>query len=206
MAVAKAVQEALDLDRVLFVVANDPWIKSDRRTSGGREAVSSAAVRLALTRALVGALPDGVARGLEVCDVEIRRGGPSYTVDTLRELRSTQPDADLFLIIGQDLVDQFPTWKEHDVIEQLASVVVVNRTGVATALPAGWTLVTMDPVDISSTDLRRRVRTGEDVSRFTSPAVARAIHDHGLYTGTPSEADSAAHPLRVGVASDGRTT
>jgi nicotinate-nucleotide adenylyltransferase len=174
LAVMQAVRSVLSLHQLLLVVANDPWLKS------GDHQVSSAADRFALTQALV----EGHDASIVVSDLEIRRGGPSYTVDTLRELRQSYPDAHLFLIIGADLVGQFDTWREPETIERLATVVVVDRPGSQLVLRPGWEHVELEPVDVSSTDIRRRVRAGEDVSAFTTSAVARRIGELGLYTQT----------------------
>lgn len=179
LAVMQAVRSVLSLHQLLLVVANDPWLKS------GDQQVSSAADRLALTRALV----DDNDGSVVVSDLEIRRGGPSYTVDTLRELRQLHPDAHLFLIIGADLVGQFDTWREPETIERLATVVVVDRPGSQLVLRTGWEHVELEPVDVSSTDIRRRVRAGEDVSALTTSAVARRIGELGLYTAASAPTD-----------------
>jgi nicotinate-nucleotide adenylyltransferase len=157
LGVARAARDNLALDRVLLVVANDPWKKSPER------AITPAADRLAM----VGALVDGEP-GLEVSDVEIRRGGPSYTVTTLREMRVANADAELFLIIGRDLVDDFPSWHESVEIARLASILLV-----------------VPPVDVSSTELREQLQAyqqdGSAVSPHIPPAVLSVIRERGLY-------------------------
>lgn len=174
LGVARAARDNLALDRVLLVVANDPWKKSPER------AITPAADRLAM----VGALVDGEP-GLEVSDVEIRRGGPSYTVTTLREMRVANADAELFLIIGRDLVDDFPSWHESVEIARLASIVVVDRPGYVTDAQRGWKLLVVPPVDVSSTELREQLQAyqqdGSAVSPHIPPAVLSVIRERGLY-------------------------
>src|ERR1700722_2136162 len=111
-------KDALQLDRVLMVVANVPWQKADLR------AVSSAEDRLALVDAAVGDVP-----GLEASRLEIDRGGESYTADTLAELHHQAPDDELFLIVGWDAAGDLATWERHEEIQQVATLVVVNRPG-----------------------------------------------------------------------------
>jgi nicotinate-nucleotide adenylyltransferase len=101
--VAVNVRDALALDRVLLVVANRPWQKV-----GSRE-VTPARLRLELAQAAVAGL-----EGIEVSDIEIRRGGDSYTADTLVELKSTHPGAELFLILGADAARALPSWERPD--------------------------------------------------------------------------------------------
>lgn len=170
LAVAEAARTTLELDRVVLVVANDPWKKSPERQ------VTPAVDRLALVRAL--AEP---CSGLEVSDMEIRRGGPSYTVTTLRELAAAHPGVELYLIIGRDLVDDFPSWHESAQIERLATIVVVDRPGYVTDPHRGWRLLQVPLVDVSSTVLRERLRAGDDVSHDVTQAVADEIRRRGLY-------------------------
>ena len=99
VAAGRAVVDALDLDRLLLVVANDPWQKS------GRREISPAEDRYALTEALAGEIP-----GAEASRLEIDRGGASYSVDTAEEVHATLGPADLFLVVGADLVPELETW------------------------------------------------------------------------------------------------
>jgi nicotinate-nucleotide adenylyltransferase len=165
-------QQALDLDVVLFVVANVPWQKA------GRRAISSAEDRLAMVEAAVADRP-----GLEVCDLEIRRGGDSYTADTLAELRDREPDADLYLILGNDAAAGFATWERHDEVARLAHLVVVDRPGTPTPIDDGfeWTRIDIPELEISSTELRRRVLDGRTIDYLTPPAVVSCIAERGLY-------------------------
>ena len=118
------VRYELHLDVVLLVVANDPWQKR------GSRQVSPAADRLAMVAAAVGDVA-----GLEVSDIEIRRGGTSYTADTLAELREVHPDAALHLVLGSDAAAGLLTWERHEEVREAASIAVVTRPGAEPASP-----------------------------------------------------------------------
>ena len=118
LAVAVEVRHALALDRVLMVVANDPWQKR------GARVLTPAADRLEMVRAAVEDLD-----GIEADDREIRRGGPSYTVDTVEELLGEQPQAEVFVVVGADAAAGLRTWERADELAALVTVVVVRRPG-----------------------------------------------------------------------------
>lgn len=165
-------QRELDLDVVLLVVANVPWQKVDSRR------ISPAEDRIALVRAAVADTPY-----LEVSDVEIRRGGSSYTADTLADLRREEPDAELFVILGNDAAAGFTTWERYEEVAQQATLVVVDRPGTPTPVDPqfDWVRVDIPELEISSTELRDRVAAGRSI-RFLTPArVASAIVDRSLY-------------------------
>ena len=167
------VRHALDLDVVLLVVANDPWQKS------GARAVSPAADRLALVEAAVGDVA-----GLEASDVEVRRGGTSYTADTLAALRAAHPGASLFLVLGSDAAAGLPTWERAREVREGAEIVVVTRPGAEDGSPPpgwGWTRVETPRLDVSSTDLRARVSDGRPLDYLLTPPVIACIEARGLY-------------------------
>lgn len=166
------VGQALALDVVLMVVANEPWQKADRSD------LSPAPVRLAMVRAAV----EGVD-GVEASDLEIRRGGPTYTVDTLDALRGAEPDAELFLILGADAAAGLDTWHDPQRLTGLCRIVVVDRPGATATPPSGFhcELVEVPRLDVSSSDLRARVATGRSVRFLTPDAVVSLIRDERLY-------------------------
>ena len=171
LAAARAVQAQLGLHRVDLLVANDPWQKSGDRT------VSPAAVRLEMARALVTDTP-----GLGVDDREIRRGGPTYTADTLEEIHRESPNTEIFLIVGADTAGRIHSWHRPEVVLVLSTLVIVNRTDHATDIAGATSVhVHMDPVNVSSTIIRERVTAGQSLDGFTTPDVARIIAEHGLY-------------------------
>jgi nicotinate-nucleotide adenylyltransferase len=165
-------RHALDLDVVLFVVAHLPWQKVGERT------ISAADDRLAMVRAAVADNDH-----LEACDLEIRRGGPSFTADTLAELGAAEPDATLFCILGNDAAAGFATWERHEEVARRARLVVVDRPGTPTPIDDGfeWTRVDIPELEISSTELRRRVGEGRSIRYLTPPAVVTCISQRELY-------------------------
>ena len=176
LAAATAARDALGLDRVDLLPANDPWQKS-----GQGRTVTPAGVRLEMVRALVGGTD-----GLGVDDREIRRGGATYTVDTLEEIHGEAPDTELYLIMGVDTARGFPTWQRHVDVASLSTLVVVSRGNERPSAPADAVrteFVSMDPVDVSSSEVRAAVANGTDVTASVGPAVAAFISSHGLYRG-----------------------
>lgn len=172
IAVAESARRSLGLDRVLFVVANDPWQKDDRD-------VSPAEDRYAMVDAATLGHP-----GLEASRLELDRGGPSYTIDTVRELLARCPQAELVLLVGADVVDTLPTWKAEAALRELVTLAVVARPGFeAVHAPPGWRTVPVpaSPLGVSSTDLRERLRRGEPVEGLVPDEVIRCIRRHGLY-------------------------
>jgi nicotinate-nucleotide adenylyltransferase len=170
--VAESVARALGLDRMLLVVANDPWQKVDHD-------ITPAEDRYAMVEAATAGHP-----GLEPSRLELDRGGPSYTIDTVREIRARHPDAEVVLVVGADVVDGLPTWKDEAALRQLVTLAVVGRPGAGEppAIP-GWRTVPVpaSPRDISSTDLRRRLQDGEPVDGLIPDDVIRCIRRRGLY-------------------------
>ena len=172
LAAAVNVRHALALDVVLLVVANVPWQKA------GERSVSPARDRLELVRLAVGDVD-----GLEVDDREIRRGGESYTADTVAELLDENPRRELFVIVGSDAAAGLPTWERVEEVRAGASFVVVDRPGGTWAPPAGWQVerVEVPRLEISSTDLRARVADGRPLDYLVPPAVVSGIDRLGLY-------------------------
>jgi nicotinate-nucleotide adenylyltransferase len=175
VAAGRAATEQLGLDRLLLVVANDPWQKS------GRRAVSPAEDRYALAEALAEEIP-----GAEASRLEIDRGGPSYSVDTAEELlaRAGAHPVELFLVVGADLAPELGTWHRAEDLAGLVTLAVVSRpTPDAAALPAGWRAVRVDgpQVAVSSSEVRERLTAGEPVEGLVPPGVIRCIRRRGLY-------------------------
>ena len=164
---------ALELDRVLLVVAGDPWQKRDR-------VVASAADRLAMVEAAVTEI-----EGVETSALEIEREAPSVTADTLEGL--TVPGRELFLILGTDAVANMPTWRRLEDTRHLATLAIVERRGVRGVNPPGdgWRVehVRIPQLEIASTDLRDRLASGRPIDGLVPPAAVRVIRERGLYTG-----------------------
>lgn len=179
IAAAAWARHELVLDRVLLVVAGDPWQKSSTGS------VTAAEDRLAMAMAAC----EGVA-GVEVCDLEVRRAGPSFTVETLAELR--QPGERLVLVLGADAVAAIPTWHRHTELAGLAELAIVERPGGAATdafnpIEAGFVThrVALPRLDVSSTAIRARLRANEPVDGLVPPAVLACVRARGLYRGEP---------------------
>jgi nicotinate-nucleotide adenylyltransferase len=175
--VAVEVQAALRLDVVLLVVAAAPWQKVGTRT------ITPAADRLAVVAAACEELT-----GIEPSAVEIARGGPTYTADTLVQLRDENPGASLFLILGADVASQLGTWERPGDVRSMATVVAVARPGsppapVERLRAEGWRVdeVAVPGLDVSSTDLRRRVAEGRPIDVLVPARAVREIRERGLY-------------------------
>jgi nicotinate-nucleotide adenylyltransferase len=169
------VRHALSLDLVLFVVAHHPWQKADRDVSPSEDRL-----------AMVAAALEG-REGLVASDLEIRRGGVSLTADTLAELRSLHPGAELFLIVGQDQAGNLDTWERVEEIKALATLAVVRRPGSeGDAPPSGWKVVEVEVplLQVSSSDIRDRFARGCPVDWLTPDAVVRIARERGLYPST----------------------
>ncbi len=167
------VRHALDLDRVLLVVANAPWQKSGRR-------ITPAADRLAVVQAAV-----AETVGLEASGIEIERGGESYTADTLEQLRA--PGRGLFLVVGADVAADLHTWRRPDAVARLATLVVVSRGGSPDVDPGPpWRVeyVQIPALDISSSDLRARAADGRPLDHLVPLAAIACIRERGLYAGS----------------------
>jgi nicotinate-nucleotide adenylyltransferase len=166
------VRHLLDLDVVLMVVANEPWQKVSSR------AVTPADHRLAMVRSAV----DDVD-GVQASDIEIRRGGPSYSVDTLHALQRAHPDAELFLIVGADAAAELHTWRRPEEVARLCRLVVVDRPGVGTVLPDGFDGVRVEVprLEVSSTDLRARVVDGRPLRFLVPDPVVSLVRELDLY-------------------------
>jgi nicotinate-nucleotide adenylyltransferase len=179
---AQAVRETLELDRILLIPSGTPPHKDE-------DSVSSASVRLRMVRAAVAGDP-----WFEVADLELRREGPSYTVDTLRALTEAHPATAYFLIMGSDQWRKFGEWRDPWAISSLATLVVMTRNGedpdsVDPGLPpdsTGCTRIPVRPVavpriDLSSSRIRRRTRAGESVRYMVPESVHRILEASRLY-------------------------
>ncbi|HEY6696855.1 MAG TPA: nicotinate-nucleotide adenylyltransferase [Acidimicrobiales bacterium] len=167
------VRHELSLDRVLLVVADQPWQKVGTRD------ISSAEDRLAMVEAAVGDVD-----GLEASRIELDRGGMSYTADTLSQLLAGHPALDLYVILGSDAAVGLPGWERADEVRALSTIVVVERPGSGEGLPPlgwSWVRVEVPRLEVSSTDLRARVNDGRPLDYLLSPAVIDTIQRRGLY-------------------------
>jgi nicotinate-nucleotide adenylyltransferase len=177
--VAQDAMVALHLDAVRFVPAAVPPHKQHAIE------ISPAALRLEMVREATSADPR-----YAVDPLELERGGPSYTIDTLRTLRERLPDATLFLLIGADQYAEFRDWREPEEIVRLAQIGVLARARAQEVVSAGARSsdesgrinhVAVTRIDVSSTEIRRRVRSGEPIRYLVPPRVEAVIRREGLY-------------------------
>ena len=174
LAVAEACREGAALDRVLWIPARvNPHKQGRDRTPGD--------VRLALVRAAIKGHPH-----FSASDVELRRDGASYTVDTLRHLRDEHPDADLCWIVGGDSLASFASWREPREILRLARLVAYPRPGADLGGVPPWvlartTLVDAPRLEVSSTEVRARVADGRSVRYLVPEGVREIVRERGLY-------------------------
>ena len=166
---ASAARHQLSLDRLLVVVARDPWQKRDR-------VIAPADIRYEM---VVAAL-DGV-EGLEASRIEMEREGPTYTIDTVDHLE--RPRRELFLIVGSDVAAGIATWHRVDELRTRVTLAIVDRDATPFPAPAGWRVarVSAPRLELSSTDLRRRVAAGEPIDFLVPTAAARILRAHKLY-------------------------
>lgn len=184
VALARAAAERLGLGRVLLTPVLVPPHKPAKWDPG-------AAHRLAMCRLAV----EGDPR-LGVCTIELERPGPSYTVDTLRSIHESNPDAELTLIVGADMARTLGSWREPREILGLARLAVAEREGstrdeVTEALAqldesARIAFVDMEPLDISSSLVRRRLTAGEPIDELVGTKVTGYIAEHELYGRQPA--------------------
>jgi nicotinate-nucleotide adenylyltransferase len=182
LALARCALEQLGLQRVLLVPSCVPPHKRAEDDPGAEH-------RLRMCELAVAGVP-----GLEACPLEVRRGGPSYTVDTLLTLRSLHPDATLTLILGSDIARTLPSWRRPDELMALAGIAVASRAAPAgpgeggagrdaasPELPTGAISLDLPEVPVSSSLVRARVAAGRSLDGLVPPAVAAYIAAHALY-------------------------
>ncbi|MDE2606406.1 MAG: nicotinate (nicotinamide) nucleotide adenylyltransferase [Burkholderiales bacterium] len=174
VALAEAALRQLGLQR-LYIFPTGQAYHKDR-------ALTPAEHRLAMARLAFGSLP-----GTVVDDRELRRAGPTYSIDTLRELQAQHPGAELYLLMGEDQAAGFGRWRAWEEIARLAVLCVAGRSGHGgldslRALPG----VRVQPLALplmpeSATDIRARLAAGQGIAALVEPAVARYIETHHLY-------------------------
>jgi len=175
---AQEAHAQLDLDVVRWIPTNVPPHKEAPEDPGGH-------VRLGLCEAAI-----ATDARFEVCGIELERAGPSYTVDTLRLLSDQAPEDELIFIAGGDMARSLPSWREPEQVLSMATFAVAERAGAArqdiadqlrSLADAEVTFFAMPRIDVSSSDVRRRVAEGRPIRYLVPDAVAEAIEERGLY-------------------------
>ena len=171
----------LNLDELIWVVAGNPWMKS-------REPLSAAKHRLEMVNIAI----QGKAK-MKLTDIEVNRKGPTYTIDTLKDLTNRNPGDELVLLVGSDLIQEFDQWKYPDELLSLSKLAVFTRK---TTVKDTWKMtdfyktkghkleVLCGPIiDISSTAIRDRVISKASISEYVPKAIEKYIIENKLYLG-----------------------
>ena len=170
--VAQAACEEQQLDRILFIPTAQSPFKPDREPAPGGQRLRR--LRLALA---------GQPR-CEVDGQELERGGISYTIDTVRNVASRDPDATYYYLIGADHVAQLPQWREATALARMVTFLVIPRPGQSPpSLPGPYHLCHLQgfPLAVSSSQIRARIRNGQSIAHLTPPQVAEAVRNNRLY-------------------------
>jgi nicotinate-nucleotide adenylyltransferase len=191
LAAAAAARHDLSLDEVWFVPAGVPPHKR-------RKSMTPSRIRLALLRSALRGL-----EGFRALALEIRRPGPSYTVDTLERLRDRYPDTDWWLVVGTDMLADLPSWRRPGRVLDLAGIAAVPRPGFAARWPRGlprgrFHVVDAPALDLSSSDLRARVARGASIRFLVPAAVERTVRRHRLYASPGPERAARPAAARAG--------
>jgi nicotinate-nucleotide adenylyltransferase len=182
LAAARRAREGLGLERVVLMPAHTAPHKTAAPDPGPEH-------RLAMCALIVAGEP-----GLDACGLEVERGGTSFTVDTLRSVHASEPNAELTFIVGADTASTMPSWREPDGVLGLATLAIVTRGDVEETdirgrlgplqQPSGMErlrFLSMTPVEASSSLARERAARGEPLDDVVGAAVAGYIAEHGLY-------------------------
>jgi len=163
----------MGLDRVLIIPAGAPWQKRDRQ-------IASAHDRVEMVRRAIGDDPL-----FEVSEIDVRRSGPTYTIDMLDELRTLYPQDELILIVGADLAPRLTSWHRYEEVLERVEIVICSRPEYPldlSALPDGrFVIMDLPTPAISSTAIRARLDAGLDVSDLVPAGTLAYIQEHEVY-------------------------
>lgn len=176
---AEQAREQLALERVLWAPAGAPWRKEGQPVSNAEHRLEMARLAIAGNEAFV------------LSDVEVAREGPTYTVDTLAEMKATRPDDAVYFIAGQDALQDLPNWREPERLISLATLAVAGRgderpdaaalEALVRGLSGSVVWLEMPRIAVSASEVRRRAAEGRSLRYLTPDAVAAYISEHGLY-------------------------
>lgn len=167
---ASEVHTALNLDRLLFMPAGQPWQKA-------HVPVTPAHQRYEMVCAAV-----ADDSRFEASDIEVNRTGPTYAIDTVHELRSKYPDAEIVWIVGADVLASLTTWHEWELFVEEVEIAAVNRAGIAmTDVPFEYLTIEMPDIRISASELRSRLAQDISCKYLIQDSVLTFIAEQGLY-------------------------
>jgi nicotinate-nucleotide adenylyltransferase len=165
---AQEVAERLSLDKIFFIPTNIPPHKESHNVKG-RDRLNM--VKIAIT---------GDKR-FQVSDVEIKRGGISYTIDTVRELKAKFPKSEFYLIVGSDLANDFPTWRYFEGLKKAVRIVVAKRRAYPLKRRDRFIMLNIVQMGISSSHIRGLIKKGFPPKYLVPDSVAEYIEKHKLY-------------------------
>lgn len=175
LVLAEQAKDELKLSRVFFIPCLSPPHKTQRKLSSVEDRFCMASLAVESNRFF------------SISDVELKRGGLSYTVDTLRQLKQTYPDADIYFLTGSDVLDEIHTWKDPDEIYNLATIVIAVRPGFddfdrKNRFAKKSVLVNITGLDVSSSQIRERIKKGQSIKYLVPSRVEEYIKKRKLYT------------------------
>ena len=165
---ANEIFEKLKLDKVFFIPTN---ISPHKEGDG-----PSASDRLQMTKLAV-----ADSKNFEVLNLEIKRGGTSYTIDTVNELKNKYPGDELYLIIGSDLANDFSTWKDFESLRKISKIVVGHRQSYPLAREDDFIILDITQIDLSSSHIRELIRENKSIDELVTKEVLEYINQYNLY-------------------------
>ena len=162
---------ATRFDRIMVIPTGNPYMRTSAPVASGNDRLEMASVAL-------DDLSSDLQEKVMVLDIEVRRDGPSFSVETLGQLSGFFPRDKFTLILGSDAAASFDSWKRAADIKKSAGILVVSRPG---DIRSAFDEIAIDALDISSTQVRAAIAQGKSLDSLLSPSVARYIHERGLY-------------------------
>ncbi len=166
--IAQDILDVLKLDKVFFIPTNTSPHKKNNGVDGQ--------TRLEMVKLVI--LGN---KAFEAIDLEIERGGTSFTIDTVRELKKRYPEDEFYLIIGSDLANEFSSWKDYKDIEKEVKVVVANRKEYPLDKRGSYLVVDIRQIELSSSQIRELVKNKSSIKGLVKEEVAEYIQEHNLY-------------------------
>ncbi len=166
--IAQDILDALKLDKVFFV----PTSTSPHKKNNGVDGQA----RLGMVK-----LATSGNEAFGILDLEIERGGTSFTIDTVRELKKRYPEDEFYLIIGSDLANEFSSWKNYEDIKKEVKVVVANRREYPLDKRSPYLVVDIRQIELSSSQIRELVKKGSSIKGLVKEEVANYIQEHNFY-------------------------
>ena len=167
---ASEVCETLKLDQIIFIPAGQPWQKAETKISAGE-------VRLQMVEAAI-----SEDSRFSASDIELKRTGNTYAIDTVQQLLDENPSNQYFWIVGADALAGMPTWHKFEELKELIEIVGVNRNGVGQVdVGFDYKFVEIPEIKISATEIRERIKSGKSVKYLVPSSVEHLIGEQGLY-------------------------